>query len=474
MKIAARTGSQTGTGWVGRRRWLHFGIRWLVLTGVAITLTALELAAIMRPSTSDLMQMALFLVASGVISLALGQGALWLADARGVGSVRLRLLLPSVLATLVIAFNVILVAWKMFIAAEDAQIVLGFLAFGVALALVLSLGIASEMGRAIARVEMGARRIAEGDFGYRIGEATAGGTEELARLARWFNQMAQSVQSAFAQRQAAEVERRQLVAAISHDLRTPLASVRAMIEAIDDGVVSDQETVRRYLHTMHAEVRRLSALVDDFFELSRVESGALILHPERLALDDLLSDAMEAARSQAERNEVRLVGHIAGALPVVEVDARQISRALSNLLQNALRYTTPDDVILLYSTTFADHTGRPWIRVTVADSGPGIPASSLPHVFERTFRGETSRARSHPHAERAGSVDEDGIPGGAGLGLTITRGVIEAHGGTIEACSPLTADLHARIAPYRAAPDVPFQGTALTFALPALPREEVG
>lgn len=475
MRIVARTVTQTRIDRRGRTRWLQIGTRWLVLTGLAIALTVLELAALMHPSASDLIQIGLFLVVSGAISLALGQGALWLADARGVGSVWLRLLLPSVLATLVIAFNVVLVAWKMFIAAEDAQIVVGFLVFGVALALMLSLAVASAMGTAIARVETGARHIAEGDFSYRIGEEAVGSAEELRRLARWFNQMAESVQRAFAERQAAEVERRRLVAAVSHDLRTPLASVRVMIEAIDDGVVGDQETICRYLHTMHAEVQRLSALVDDFFELSRVESGALTLHPERLALDDLLSDAIEAARSQAERREVRLVGQIAGTLPVVTVDARLISRALTNLVQNALRYTGPGEAILLYSTTTHDATGRQWVRVTVADSGEGIPPGDLPHIFERTFRGEASRTRSHTPTERQGHCqeDQDGTGTGAGLGLTITRAVIEGHGGTIEACSPLAADLRTLIAPLRAAPDCPFHGTALTFTVPALPCEDI-
>ncbi len=214
MKIVAQSEAPRGAATRPVTRRLRIGARWLSLTALAVALTGLALEATLRPSASDLVQIALFLALSGVISVALGQGALWLADARGVGSVWLRLLLPSTIAVLVIALNVILVSWQMFIATADAQILLGFLLFGVALALMLSFSIASEMRRAIRRIETGARRIAAGEYSYRIGEEATGGAEELARLARWFNEMAQSVQGAFEQRQTAEMERRQVVAAV--------------------------------------------------------------------------------------------------------------------------------------------------------------------------------------------------------------------------------------------------------------------
>ncbi len=245
-----------------------------------------------------------------------------------------------------------------------------------------------------------------------------------------------------------------------------------MIEAIDEGVVTDEVTVRRYQRAIHAEVRRLSALMDDFFALSRLESGAFSLRRERLALDDLLSDALEASQTQAERRGVRLAGKIAGTLPLVAVDARQLSRALTNLLQNALRYTESGEAILLYATTERASGGACWTRITVADSGVGIAPGDLPHIFERTFRGEASRARrhaapaDHTHASEANEASE--MSAGAGLGLTIVRGIVEAHGGAISACSPLPDDLRALMARLRAAPDTPYLGTALSFTLPTL------
>ncbi len=462
MKSMAR-GTVQSTGGESRpvARRLQLGAQWLALTVVAVALTGLALAATMRPSMSHVLQIALFLAVSGIVSVTLGQVALWLADGARVGSVWLRLLLPPAVTTLVIAFNVLLVSRLMFIASADAQILLGFLLFGVALALMLSFSIANEMTRAITRIATGAQRIAAGDYAYRIDETASGGAEELARLAGSFNQMAKSVEQAFEQRKTAEDERRQVVAAVSHDLRTPLASVRAMIEAIDDGVVTDEATVRRYQQAIRAEVRRLSAMMDDFFELSRLESGAFTLRRERMALDDLLSDALEAAQSQAERRSVRLEGQIDGALPLVSVDARQLSRALTNLLQNALRYTSAGEAILLHARAEQDANGDRSAHIAVIDSGAGIAAADLPHIFERTYRGETSRTRTESLASGDASV-------GAGLGLTITRGLFEAHGGSISAISPLPDDLRALIAQLRATNDPHFQGTALIFTLPAL------
>ncbi|MEO7002384.1 MAG: HAMP domain-containing sensor histidine kinase [Ktedonobacterales bacterium] len=488
MPLSLRAGAaEHGLGWR-----LRIGLRWLALTAILCAVTALALTVALRPSPAHAMQIALYLAVSGVVSVALGQLALWLADAAQVGSVWLRLILPPTLTTLVIAFNVELIAHMMFIASEDGQLLVGFLVFGAAVALLLAFSIAQEMTRAIQRIETGARRIADGDYGYRLAEEqSGGGAVELSRLAGWFNSMAASVQEAFARRQAAETERRQVIAAVSHDLRTPLASVRAMIEAIDDGVVTDAVTVRRYQRAIRAEVRHLSALMDDLFDLSRLESGAFTLSRERLALDDLLSDALEAIQTQAEGQGVRLEGRVEGALPLVSVDARQLHRVLTNLLQNALRYTPQGGAILLHATATLGEDDAHLARVAVLDSGAGIAADDLPHIFERTYRGEASRQRaiSGPGDVVDATVDGAGVaadaheaqrrpahplPSGAGLGLTIARGIVEAHGGTISALSPLPADLRAQLDPLCVAHGGEhddrdaYQGTALIFTLPAM------
>src|SRR5262249_31399 len=153
---------------------------------------------------------------------------------------------------------------------------------------------------------IGARRIASGEYSYRLPERDPSGAEELSQLAVLFNQMAGCVETAFAERQTAEAERRQVIAALSHDLRTPLASIRAMIEALDDGVVSDAETIRRYQRSIRVEASHLGALMDDLFDLARLESGAFHLSRERMPIDDVLSDALESIQSQANLHGVQV------------------------------------------------------------------------------------------------------------------------------------------------------------------------
>jgi signal transduction histidine kinase len=204
-----------------------------------------------------------------------------------------------------------------------------------------------------------------------------------------------------------------LIAAVSHDLRTPLSAIRAMIEAITDGVVTDEETIRRYLRTMHDGTRELSHLIDDLFELSRIEAGALTLTREPVMVGDLISDALERLRPQAEARSVALTGSADAALPAVSLDAHHISRVLTNLIENALRHTPAGGQVQVQARRDGAR-----LSLEVIDTGEGIAAADLPHVFDRFYRGEKSRSRES---------------GGAGLGLSISKGIVEAHGGTIRA-----------------------------------------
>jgi signal transduction histidine kinase len=429
----------------------------------AFAVTALGVVAVLRPTRPHVVSLLIWLGVSGVVSLALGEVALWLADTAHVGGVRLKLVIPSLLTTLVIALNVVLVAQQMFISSADEQLLLAFLVFGIAVALVLTASIAGEMTAAIARIEAGAKRIAAGDYSFRLVVDDPGGAQELSHLAEWFNQMAAGVQGAFEQREAAEAERRRVVAALSHDLRTPLTSLRAMIEAIDDGVVRDQETVTRYHHTMRAEMRHLTVLLDDLFELSRMDSGALTLHREPLALDDIISDVLEGSREAADQAGVRLAGRVEGQLPAVRADARQLYRILANLVQNALRHTSAGGDVLIHASQRQAGDARVTLVVRVIDSGEGIAVADLPHIFERTYRGEPSRRRT--------PTSFSGLVGsGGGLGLAIARGLVEAHGGCIWVDSPLPPDLRALLPPAAGALDArgpsSLPGAALSFTLP--------
>jgi signal transduction histidine kinase len=209
-----------------------------------------------------------------------------------------------------------------------------------------------------------------------------------------------------------EIGRRELVAWVSHDLRTPLAGMRAMTEALEDGVVSDPESVADYHRRIRIETDRMTRLVDDLFELSRINAGALRLSLANVALGDIISDAVASAVPLADARRVKLIASESG-WPVVRASEPELSRVVNNLLRNAIRYTPSDGTVEV--TGGVDEQGG-WFAIT--DCG-GIPEEDLSRVFDVAFRGEAARTPQH---------DPDG---GGGLGLAIVRGLVEAHRGAV-------------------------------------------
>ncbi|NRQ37473.1 HAMP domain-containing histidine kinase, partial [Nonomuraea sp. NN258] len=224
--------------------------------------------------------------------------------------------------------------------------------------------------------------------------------------------IANTLEEAYARERALEGARRELVAWVSHDLRTPLAGMRAMAEALEDGVVADPETVARYHGQIKLEVERLSGMVDDLFELSRIHAGALRLSRARVGLADLVADTLAGAEPLARAKGVRLTAEAAAGVPV-EADAGALGRALGNLVVNAIRHTPSERAVVLRASV--DGAGMACLSVT--DCCGGIPEDDLPRVFDVAFRGEAART---PTAD-----------GGAGLGLAIAQGIVEAHDGVI-------------------------------------------
>ena len=209
-----------------------------------------------------------------------------------------------------------------------------------------------------------------------------------------------------------ERSRRELVAWVSHDLRTPIAGIRAMVEALDDGVVDDPAEVRRYHGQLVCEADRLARLVDDLFELSRIEADTLALTLEPLSLGELVSDAVASAAVVAESKGVRVAGRVDGPAPRISGAAPELTRAVHNLLDNAIRHTPPGGVV---EVAVAGIDGA--AEVSVRDECGGIPAADLDRVFDLAYRGDTARS--------------PGDDEGAGLGLAIARGFVEAHRGDI-------------------------------------------
>ena len=210
-------------------------------------------------------------------------------------------------------------------------------------------------------------------------------------------------------RDRAEIIRRDLVAGLSHDLRTPLAGLRAMAEALEDGMVEDP---RRYHRQMRTEVDRLAEMVTDLFEVSRMNAGGLALTLERLALSDVVGEAVAIAEPLAQESGVLVRAAADGEIPV-EVDARALTRAVGNLLVNAIRHTPTDGTIEVTAGLDADG----WGLVSVVDRCGGIDEDDLARVFDLGWQHEPART--------------PGAGAGAGLGLAIVRGIMEAHGGAV-------------------------------------------
>ncbi len=229
----------------------------------------------------------------------------------------------------------------------------------------------------------------------------------LARDAMWAEQ-------ARARERQLEAGRRDLIAWVSHDLRTPLAGLRAMAEALEDGVVTDPETVADYHRRMRVQTDRMAGLVDDLFELSRINAGALRLTLADVSLGDVISDAVAAIGPLAAARRIRLVAGDSG-WPVVRASEPELSRVVANLLRNAVRYTPSEGTITITGGRDGDEG---WFAVS--DSCGGIPPTDLDRVFDVAFRGEAAR-----------TPESNADAPGGGLGLAIVRGLVEAQRGAV-------------------------------------------
>jgi signal transduction histidine kinase len=305
-----------------------------------------------------------------------------------------------------VAATVAVTARAMFVSGHDLRVVLVVVLVAVPAGSVVALAVGRCVGAGSRELATAARAI--GGAGYRPGVRPA--TAELAAVADELDCAHHRLVEARERERAVEISHRQLVAGMSHDLRTPLAGLQAMAEALQDGVAADPATVTRYHQRIRAEADRLSGMVGDLFELSRIQ-GSLQLQVQRTGLQDLIDEALASAGPLAQAKGIKLVGHAQPAVPV-EVDATELGRALSNLLANAIRHTPAEGTV---EVAAAVEDGRACLAV--ADSCGGIPAADLPRVFDVAFRGQAART--------------PGGDGGAGLGLAIARGIVEAHQGEI-------------------------------------------
>ena len=295
----------------------------------------------------------------------------------------------------------------MFVSPHDAFTLGLLLAFAATLAARSAGLLAGGVMDDLQAVRAGLRAVGDGATELNV---TTGARDELAELAEATNAMARRLGERGDERDAAEAARRDLMAAVSHDLRTPIASLRVLGEAIAGDVVDDDDR-RRYARQLGVHVESLGHLIDDLFELSRLEAGQVEWSMQRVALDELVEETVEAMRPHADARGVRTEVAVPPGLMPAHANPEKVQRVLFNLIQNAIRHTPADGTVTVLAEAASDG-----VEVEVADTGEGIAPEDRERAFEPFFRGgsEFSRTRS-----------------GAGLGLTVCRAIVEAHGGRI-------------------------------------------
>jgi signal transduction histidine kinase len=374
----------------------------VVAVGLAV---AAAIAAAGGTGARDLLVL-IGLALSGAVAAALaGMAVLRRLRHRPVRDQALVIALAALASTVL---GVVVASAAMFISTHDLRALIVVLVVSGAVAVGAAIQLGDAVGTGARQVGELARRIGDGD---EITALDVRPTGELAAIAAELADVSQRLDESRRRERALEGSRRELIAWVSHDLRSPLATIRAMTEALDDGIVDDTETIERYLHQIRVDAEKLSTLVDDLFELSRINSGSLRLDRRRAPLAELVADAVTGAHVLAHLKGVELIERT-GTLPEVDVAPTEFARVLHNLLDNAIRHTPPGGRIVVESASTEHHA-----TLSVLDECGGIPASDLDRVFDVAFRGDIARNRD----ERGG-----------GLGLAIARGLVEAHDGSIE------------------------------------------
>jgi signal transduction histidine kinase len=385
---------------------------WVVLiigVLIALLLVTMAMKVLMDPALSEIATLTITLGATSIFSLAVGFFLYRRGWARSP-SLSLTLILTYGWAAVLTLLNVWIMAELMFVDDHDLTLAGILLIFAVVIATTFGIFVSASVTDNLRNLAHSARKLAGGDLSARVQVI---GQDEVAVVAQSFNDMAAKLEIADQKRKEIESLRRDLIAWTSHDLRTPLTSIRVMVEALNDGLVEDDENRQRYYRTIRSEVVAMNQLIDDLFELAQLEAGGDTFSVDEHNLSDLISDTLEAFRLLAERRTIQLEGDVGPGIAPVIMNASKISRVLDNLVQNAIQNTPKGGNIRL---SVGRRSGS--VEVSVSDSGTGIPEEDLMRVFEKFYRAEPARSRSS---------------GGSGLGLAIAKGIVEAHGGSIQA-----------------------------------------
>ncbi len=370
--------------------------------GIAIgALIATE--AVMQPTARD--RVAFVLIFGGAALFAV-------AAARSLGrltarlrSIRTRVLVISLSAITLVVVVVLAAAFLMFLSPHDLRVVLIALLMAAGLGIVLSTSMTNTLSRDLEALRAIVQEVGAGDLTARVSTTRL---DELGDLARTFDEMTNRLAGATAARERAEGARKTLLASLSHDLRTPLTAMRVAVEALEDGMAPDPE---RYLRSLSKDVDALARLVDDLFLLSRIDAGRLEMIVVAVDVAELVDEAIEAMQPVADRGRVRMQLQRSGAT-LVRGGPAELGRVVRNLLDNAIRFAPAGSLV---DVSVGRDNGH--VSVSVADQGPGFPLDFRADAAREFTRADAARARSH---------------GGAGLGLAIVRGLVDAHGGSLE------------------------------------------
>jgi signal transduction histidine kinase len=354
---------------------------------------------------SDLEYIALWTFVAALVISAIGILLLRPLGARSISLMITIVVVASVLASMA---GVGVIAYRMMATPSDRNVMWTLTPIGALAGFAVALVVARRLVKASRAISASVRGVGESGV-YIAPQQTL--PAELAELSQALTVAYERLAQARSRERALEASRRELVAWVSHDLRTPLAGLRAMAEALEDQVVVDPREVSQYHSQIRREVDRLSVMIDDLFELSRIHAGALRLSRRMVGLEDLVAEVVASAEPVARARGVRLTGAAVRGMPVF-IDTAEMGRALRNLVINAIRHTPSDGVVDVLAEVQSGVA-----CVSVSDACGGIPPADLPRVFDVAFRGESART--------------PGPTEGAGLGLSIARGIVEAHSGQI-------------------------------------------
>lgn len=364
---------------------------------------------------NEIQTLVTFMTLTGIMTSLLSYGFYRLGILELFSSLRWSILTVIALTVLMIFLNVWVIARFTFIEAHYLSLTSALLVFAGLTALTIGFFTSKTMTDRLSKLTDATNELAQGNLTTRL---KIPGNDEISQLATTFNMMAHNLQEVDEQKRQLEQTRRDLIAWVSHDLRTPLTSMRVMLEAMADGVVDDEETVNRYMNNSLAEIEHLSHLIDDLFELAQLDVGHLKLNFQEASIRDLISDTIGSMTLKAKQNHITLKGEVDESIDMVKMAPDKIQRVLSNLVDNAIKYTPEHETVTLRA-----YCEKEDMRIDIHNSGSYIPEDVLPRLFESFYRGERSRRPDHD-GER-----------GTGLGLAIARGFIEAHGGRIWAKS---------------------------------------